>query len=94
MLLGSCRVCHAGGSTFLYAINGTTFSVDVEIVKTSILAEITQSRDVVVVAHSYRGAVGQIAVKDLVHPRQGAPPTAYDTSGHVIGLIILSSGLT
>jgi pimeloyl-ACP methyl ester carboxylesterase len=67
-----------------------TFGDDVEAVRASIIAETTQGRDVVVVVHSYGGAVGQSAVKGLNRPQQDATSSA--GTGHVLGLVMMASG--
>lgn len=68
-----------------------TLGDDVNAVRDAIQAETTQGRDVVVVAHSYGGGVGQSAIKGFTRPEIGQdgslPPT-----GHVIGLALISSG--
>ena len=69
-----------------------TFGDDVKAVREAIRAETTQGLDVVVVVHSYGGAVGQSAIKDLTLPKQAGPASARDTPGHVRGLIMLASG--
>jgi pimeloyl-ACP methyl ester carboxylesterase len=69
-----------------------TFGEDIEAVRESIIAETTHGRDVVVVVHSYGGAVGQSAIKGLTRPKQDSPSLANDSSGHVIGLAVMASG--
>ncbi|RDL30686.1 Uncharacterized protein BP5553_10031 [Venustampulla echinocandica] len=71
-----------------------TFFGDVEVVRNAIMAETTQGRDVVVVVHSYGGMVGNSAIKGLTRPKQNASSSEKETSGHVIGLIMLASGFT
>ena len=71
-----------------------TFSDDIEAARNSITAETTQGRDVVVVVHSYGGQVGNSAIKGLVQQKQDDSLSAKDSSGHVIGLILLASGFT
>lgn len=64
------------------------FSSDVKAVRESILAETTQGRNVVVIVHSYGGAVGSSAIKGLTqHPKD-------DPSGHVIGYVMIATGFT
>ncbi|KPM44217.1 hypothetical protein AK830_g2355 [Neonectria ditissima] len=62
------------------------FSTDVKAVRDSILAETTQGRNVVVVVHSYGGAVGSSAINGLTQRQQDG------TSGHVIGLFMIATG--
>jgi pimeloyl-ACP methyl ester carboxylesterase len=69
-----------------------TFKEDYEAVRASIIAETTQGRDVIVVVHSYGGAVGQSAIKGLIRPKHNAPSSKSDPSGHVIGLAMMASG--
>ena len=68
-----------------------TLGDDVKAVRDAIQGETSKGRDVVVVAHSYGGAVGQSAIKGLTRPKIGhadpLPPT-----GHVIGLAMIASG--
>lgn len=71
-----------------------TFSDDIEAARKSITAETTQGRDVVVVVHSYGGHVGNSAIKVLARQKQDDSLSAKDSSGHVIGLIMLASGFT
>jgi len=66
-----------------------TFGEDVEAIRNSIVAETTQGRDVIVVGHSYGGALGPSSIKDLARPKQGAPLSA---DGHVLGLIMMACG--
>lgn len=70
----------------------TTFGEDVAAVRESILAEINQGRDVVLVAHSYGGAVGQSSIKGLTRLHKDLPSTADNQTGHVIGLIMVATG--
>ncbi|EXJ70605.1 uncharacterized protein A1O5_06675 [Cladophialophora psammophila CBS 110553] len=72
---------------------------DIEAVRSVVLAETTQGRDVVVVVHSYGGIPGQSAIRGFALPRgkhdtpfSPSPPAQNKTSGHVIGLIVMASG--
>ncbi|KIW90349.1 uncharacterized protein Z519_08994 [Cladophialophora bantiana CBS 173.52] len=72
---------------------------DIEAVRSVILAETTQGRGVVVVVHSYGGIPGQSAIKSFALPRRkhntpsSSSTTAQNrTSGHVISLIVMTSG--
>ncbi|KAF8849566.1 alpha/beta-hydrolase [Acephala macrosclerotiorum] len=65
----------------------SSFKDDVDAVRNTIIAEITQGHDVVVVVHSYGGAVGPSAIKGLTKPKEGG-----SSSGHVIGIASMASG--
>ncbi|CAM1502350.1 Fc.00g043340.m01.CDS01 [Cosmosporella sp. VM-42] len=69
----------------------TTFSEDIQSVRDVIKAETTEGRDVVVAVHSYGGAVGESALKGFTKPKAN-DPSPDNSSGHVIGLIIMASG--
>jgi pimeloyl-ACP methyl ester carboxylesterase len=62
----------------------TTFFDDIEAVRDAILSETRQGRNVVVVVHSYGGAVGCSAVKGT--------SSSSETSGRVIGIASMASG--
>jgi pimeloyl-ACP methyl ester carboxylesterase len=67
--------------------NTTTFGDDVHAVQKAIEAETSQGLDVVLVVHSYGGAVGQSAIKGFAKPKTG------DVGhGYVIGLASMASG--
>jgi len=71
----------------------TTFGEDVEAVRDAILEETKQGHDVVVVVHSYGGAVGQSAIKGFSRPKQDVASAGKNNlSGHVIGLAVMGSG--
>lgn len=65
---------------------------DVEAVRNSILEETTKGKDVVVVTHSYGGAVGASAIRGLTRPRDSEGHPEPNNLGHVIGLILIASG--
>lgn len=67
----------------------TTLGDDVQVVRDAITAQTTEGRNVVVVAHSYGGAVGQSAIKGFTLPKGENPSSK---SGHVIGLAFMASG--
>ncbi|KAH7127397.1 Alpha/beta hydrolase fold-1 [Dactylonectria macrodidyma] len=67
----------------------SNFSDDVNAVKDAIRAETTEGRDVVVVVHSYGGAVGASALKGFTPPQDGS---ASSGTGQVIGYILVASG--
>ncbi|KAH8602361.1 Alpha/beta hydrolase fold-1 [Bisporella sp. PMI_857] len=66
-----------------------TFLDDITAVRDAVTGETSQGRDVVVVVHSYGGAVGQSAIKGLTKPEEGAQEGA---KGHVVGLVSMASG--
>ncbi|KAH7320710.1 Alpha/beta hydrolase family-domain-containing protein [Stachybotrys elegans] len=75
-----------------------TFKDDLEAARDAISGEIAAGLDVVVIAHSYGGMVGNSAVKGLGRPSEVAPSDSNaeesSTTGHVIGLILIASGFT
>ncbi|TLD37771.1 alpha beta-Hydrolase protein [Venturia nashicola] len=74
----------------LPSTNGTntaTFGDDVHAVRKAIEAETTQGLDVVLVVHSYGGAVGQSAIKGFAKPK-----TRDAGHGYVTGLASMASG--
>jgi pimeloyl-ACP methyl ester carboxylesterase len=64
----------------------SSFKDDIDAIRDIIVAETTQGHDVVVVVHSYGGAVGVSAVKDLTKPKEGN-----SSPGHVIGIASMAS---
>ncbi|KAF9888570.1 hypothetical protein FE257_008502 [Aspergillus nanangensis] len=75
-----------------------TFKDDLDAAQDAISSETTEGRNVVVVAHSYGGMVGNSAIKGFAKPPPGGSDTASQTSrpetGFVIGLILIASGFT
>ncbi|PKS05098.1 hypothetical protein jhhlp_008465 [Lomentospora prolificans] len=84
-----------------------TFKDDLDAAREVISGETTQGRDVVVIAHSYGGMVGNSAVKGFTRPKDAgstAPSTLASpqhtqqsqpsSAGHVIGIILIASGFT
>lgn len=69
-----------------------SFVDDFQAIRDAITAETSQKRDVVVVMHSYGGAVGASAIKGLTPQKQDTSTTLADESGHVIGLAMMASG--
>lgn len=68
-----------------------TFKDDLEEARNAISAETSDGRNVVIVAHSYGGLVGNSAIKGFTKPKG----TDEDNrSGYVIGLILIASGFT
>ncbi|KAL7928786.1 Alpha/beta hydrolase family domain-containing protein [Trichoderma chlorosporum] len=81
-----------------------TFKDDLDAARKAIYDETSCGRDVVVVAHSYGGMVGNSAIKDFARPRRkGAKSSSLasrsadaqnTTAGYVVGLILIASGYT
>lgn len=72
-----------------------TFKDDLDAAREAISSETTHKRNVVVLAHSYGGMVGNSAIKDFTQPRDpSASQTQPPTTGNVIGLILIASGFT
>jgi pimeloyl-ACP methyl ester carboxylesterase len=67
-----------------------TFKDDLDAVQDAILAETSNGRNVVLIAHSYGGIVGNSAIKGFAKPKD----TDDSQSGYVIGLILIASGYT
>ncbi|KAL2835786.1 alpha/beta-hydrolase [Aspergillus pseudoustus] len=74
-----------------------TFKDDLDAARTAISNEVFQGHDVVVIAHSYGGMVGNSAIKGFARADitdkniSGAPAS---NQGHIIGLILIASGFT
>lgn len=64
-----------------------TFKDDIDAARSAITAEITSGNDVIVIAHSYGGMVGNSAVKGLTDPRP-------QTSSCVKAIVLIASGFT
>lgn len=72
-----------------------TFKDDLDAALEAIFSETTSGRNVVVVAHSYGGMVGNSAIKGFAQPQDASSSqTEASTKGHVIGLILIASGFT
>ncbi|KAJ5081169.1 alpha/beta-hydrolase [Penicillium angulare] len=74
-----------------------TFKDDIDAAQNVISNETSQGRNVVVVAHSYGGMVGNSAVKGFTRPQSGDLSTTQDqpqSTGYVIGIILIASGFT
>ena len=69
-----------------------TFKDDLDTARQAISTETSQGRDVVVIAHSYGGIVGNSAVKGFARPQDTVSSTSTSSTGHVIGLILIASG--
>jgi pimeloyl-ACP methyl ester carboxylesterase len=81
-----------------------TFKDDLDAAREAISSETSHGRDVVVIAHSYGGMVGNSAVKGFTKPQDivaSGSTSAQDidqpprpTTGYVIGIILIASGFT
>ncbi|GAB1315954.1 Methylesterase 7 [Madurella fahalii] len=87
-----------------------TFKDDIDAAREAISSETSHGHDVVVIAHSYGGMVGNSAIRGFTQPRDAgessstpmpASTRAQDTdqsqtptAGHVIGLVLIASGFT
>lgn len=72
-----------------------TFKDDLDAAREAILAETIHGRNVVIVAHSYGGMVGNSAIKGLTQPQDVAESqNQTSTTGYVTGLILIASGFT
>ncbi|OIW23398.1 alpha/beta-hydrolase [Coniochaeta ligniaria NRRL 30616] len=87
-----------------------TFKDDIDAAREAISRETADGRDVVVIAHSYGGMVGNSAIKDYTRPRDAVESSSTPlstsvpgghtqlsqtpTAGHVIGLVLIASGFT
>lgn len=67
-----------------------TFKDDLDATRDAISAETRDGRNVVVVAHSYGGLVGNSAIKGFAKPKD----TDTSQTGYVCGLILIASGFT
>lgn len=81
-----------------------TFKDDIDAAREVITSELTQGRNVVVVAHSYGGIVGNSAVRGLTQPEARSsnsksqtpsePEPLSSNPGYMVGLILTASGFT
>ncbi|KAH7347529.1 Alpha/beta hydrolase family-domain-containing protein [Plectosphaerella cucumerina] len=71
-----------------------TFKDDLDTARNAISFEVGEDRDVVVVAHSYGGMVGNSAIKGFTKKQGSQPIEAAESKGHVIGIILIASGFT
>lgn len=69
-----------------------TFKDDLDAARQAVSDETSCGRDVVVIAHSYGGMVGNSAIKGFARKRADA--SQIPAAGHVIGLILIASGYT
>ncbi|KAJ8118892.1 hypothetical protein OPT61_g220 [Boeremia exigua] len=70
-----------------------TFKDDLDAARATISHELAQGRNVVIVAHSYGGMVGNSAIKGFARPR-GQGTLQEPQNGYVIGLVLIASGFT
>lgn len=75
-----------------------TFKDDIDAAREAISGETSSGRDVVVLAHSYGGMVGNSAIKGFT-PQSGDDAASSGSSngsrtGHVIGIVLIASGFT
>ncbi|KAG8162375.1 hypothetical protein KVR01_008140 [Diaporthe batatas] len=74
-----------------------TFKDDIDVVREAICKETSQGHNVVIVAHSYGGMVGNSAIKGFMKPVDNATEGSGTSShqiGHVVGLVLIASGFT
>ncbi|KAH8129182.1 hypothetical protein ACSS6W_008559 [Trichoderma asperelloides] len=79
-----------------------SFKDDLDAARKAVSDETSCGRDVVVIAHSYGGLVGNSVIKGFARPRETAKGTSIQhvdasqspDTGHVIGLILIASGYT
>lgn len=75
-----------------------TFKDDLDAAQKAIAQETAQGRNVIVVAHSYGGMVGNSAIKGFARPVDSSSTTNSQSqttrTGFVIGLILIASGFT
>ncbi|KAL2825493.1 alpha/beta-hydrolase [Aspergillus cavernicola] len=74
-----------------------TFKDDLDVARAAITTETAQGRDVVVIAHSYGGMIGNSAIKGFTQQQQqflNMESESVPVSGTVIGLILIASGFT
>ncbi|KAH6629483.1 Alpha/beta hydrolase family-domain-containing protein [Boeremia exigua] len=71
-----------------------TFKDDLDAARAVIASETTQSRNVVLVAHSYGGMVANSAIKGFTGGPGNAAIDSSVSPGRVIGLVLIASGFT
>lgn len=80
-----------------------TLKHDVDAVREAMAKEFRKGRDVVVIAHSYGGLVANSAIKGFTESQEPVaedesnipflfPKSKAQTSGHVVGLVLIASG--
>lgn len=74
-----------------------TFKDDLDAARSAISMETSLGHDVVVIAHSYGGMVGNSAIEGFARGKcdsRGTTSTGPQASGSVVGLILIASGFT
>lgn len=71
-----------------------TFKDDIDAARNAITAETTSGRDVIVVAHSYGGMVGNSVIKGLAPPKPSSANAPDSGHGYVRALVLMASGFT
>lgn len=75
-----------------------TFKDDMDAARHAISSEMAQTRDIIVIAHSYGGMVGNSAIKGLTQPIASKTSTGPHPSrpgpGYVRALVLIASGFT
>ncbi|KAJ3036164.1 hypothetical protein HDV00_003020 [Rhizophlyctis rosea] len=66
---------------------------DVDAARAIITSETTQGHNVIVIAHSYGGMVGNSVIKGLARPKN-APASSTHGKGYVVALILIASGFS
>ena len=67
-----------------------TYKDDIDAARAAITSEVTQGRDVIIIAHSYGGMVGSSCIKGFT--KSGSESD--NTKGYVQALILIASGFT
>ncbi|KAL1608482.1 hypothetical protein SLS60_003424 [Paraconiothyrium brasiliense] len=70
-----------------------TFKDDVDAARNTIISETMENRDVIVIAHSYGGMVGNSSIKGLTRS-QSNKPQLNPPKGYVTALVLIASGFT
>lgn len=71
-----------------------TYKDDIDAARTAITAELLLDRDVVVVAHSYGGMVGNSAIRGLTPPKTPSSLLGDDSRCYVKSIVLIASGFT
>lgn len=71
-----------------------TFKDDLDAARTVVSAETSNGRNVVVIAHSYGGMVGNSVIKGFAKSKKSPTSDGVSESGYVIGLVLIASGFT
>jgi hypothetical protein len=65
---------------------GATFKNDIDVTRMAIASKTTHDRNVIIIAHSYGGMIGNSAIKGFTRPRD--QQTDNTSLGYVVGLIL------